>query len=265
VFMCPVLDGGLLTRPWALEASRQVAGEHYIRLSKLSDALCKFLFGFRACARPATRVLTLDTLRNLRNVACMSDAEAEDEEEDDGLLDLGLEQDDPPKRRRKSAPASASAQLASDQPVQIALNDWKFTVLHGRGHTDVWMHLTPENMDKLFAAVRKEVADLEVSATSPTESSDTLPSEVSATSPATEESHPLTPEKSKQGVKTLSGLSWVESQSRWIVRFRAGGTGAVKQKTFSAFKKAEPEAAKAEAEAAAREWIALRCGRCSMA
>lgn len=259
MFMCPVLDGGLLTRPWALEASRQVAGEHYIRLSKLSDALCKFLFGFRACARPATRVLTLDTLRNLRNIACMSDAEAADEEEDDGLLDLGLEPDAPPKRRRKSAPASASAQSASDQPVEIAFNDWKFTVLHGRGHADVWMHLTPENMDRLFAVVRKEVADLEDSATSPTEAS--------ATSPATEESYPLTPEKPKKGVgvKTFSGLSWVESQRRWIVRFRAGGTGDVKQKTFSASRKAEPEAGKAEAEAAAREWIALHCGRCSMA
>ena len=128
------------------------------------------------------------------------------------------------------------------------------SVLSGRGYKDVWLELTAANMDGLSAAVQEEGKALAES-----EEGKALAESVGA-STRSHDPVPLgdgegdlsTPEKVK---KSLTGMTWVECQRRWVVRFRA--SGKAHQRTFTASKHGDAEATKRDAEATAQEWIDL--------
>jgi len=259
VSFCPVLQGGMLKRPTAITSYKTVAGKNYFRLSKRDDVLSLFLFGKAASAHAGKNMSLLNTLRDLRNSACPEDDNRACPQVDDGLIQLDLDDGEPPPKRYRLALAPSMC----DVPVQIKHIDWAMSVLSGRGYKDVWLELTAANMDGLSAAVQEEGKALaeseEGKALAESEEGKALAESVEASTRSHDpvplgdgEGDLLTPEKVK---KSFGGMTWVECQRRWVVRFRA--SGKAHQRTFTASKHGDAEATKRDAEATAQEWIDL--------
>ena len=243
-----MLSGGYLHEP-TFVPTKSVDGVHYIRLNKRDKVLAMFLFSRRASVRPwPESLLVLEKLKALRN-AGSAFAQVDDDEDgaDDGLIKLDLDQG-PPKRRRASA----------SSPVDIRVRDWTLKVLPGSGNSDVQMEFAQVNFDNLLAMVQEELKAQQApaqaaSAQEPAEASAAAAEEEAKEAAAAPSSpsglDPVTPEKCQ-----LRGMTWVESQQRYIVRYRSAGGGPLKQKTFKG--KSQKESAEA-----ASAWVNIHLKR----
>jgi hypothetical protein len=247
----PVLSGGFLPEP-AFVATKNIDGVDYIRLNKRDKVLAMFLFSRRASVRPWPESLfVLEKLKALRNAgSAFAQVDDDEDDADDGLIKLDLDQG-PPKRRRASA----------SSPIDISVRDWTLKVLPGCGNSDVEMEFAQVNFDNLLAMVQDELKAQQASALQPQAALAQEPAEASAAAAEDEAKKaaaapsspsgfdPETPEKCQ-----LRGMTWVESQQRFIVRYRPVGGGPLRQKTFKG--KSQKESAEA-----ASAWVNIHLTR----